>query len=52
VGTAVVVQFLQGKAEVALRGTVSTSYADLGLSVEFKEKSGPAIEKLAALLGA
>jgi hypothetical protein len=52
VGTAVVVQFCRGKDEVALRGTVSTSYADLDLSVEFKEKSGPAVEKLAALLAA
>jgi hypothetical protein len=52
VGTAVVPQFRRGKNEVALRGTVSTSYPDLGLSVEFNEKSGPAVEKLTVLLAA
>lgn len=52
VGTAVAVQFCRGQDEVSLRGTVSTSYADLGLSVEFKEGSGPAVQRLASLLAA
>lgn len=52
VGTPVVVQFCCGQDEVSLRGTVSTSYADLGLSVEFEDKSGLAVQTLAALLAA
>jgi hypothetical protein len=50
VGTPVVVQFCRGEDQVSLRGTVFTSYADLGLSVEFEEGSGLAVQKLAALL--
>jgi hypothetical protein len=49
VGTAVVVQFSRGQEEISLRGTVSASYADLGLCVEFNERSGLTVHQLAAL---
>ena len=52
VGMPVVVQICRGQDEVSLHGTVSSSFADLGVSVEFEEKSGLAVQKLAALLGA
>jgi hypothetical protein len=49
VGTAVVVRFCRGQEEISLQGIVSTSYADLGLSVEFNDRSALAVQKLAAL---
>jgi hypothetical protein len=52
VGMPVVVQICRGQDEVSLRGTVSSSFAGLGLSVEFEEKSGLTVQKLAALLAA
>jgi cold shock CspA family protein len=52
VGMPVVVQICRGQDEVSLHGTVSSSFADLGVSVEFEEKSELALEKLAALLAA
>lgn len=52
VGTPLVVQFCRGHEEVSLRGTVSTSYADLGICVEFTEVSGLAVQRLATVLAA
>jgi hypothetical protein len=37
-GTPVVVQFCRGRDEVSFSGTVYANYADLGLSVEFRER--------------
>ena len=51
VGTPVAVQFHRGQDEVSLRGTVSASYAQLGISVEFNQGSGFAVGKLVSLLG-
>ena len=48
-GTPVVVQFCRGQDEVSLSGTVYAHYGDLGLSVEFKERSGLAVERIFAL---
>ncbi len=45
-GTRVMVQFSRGRAEVSLPGTVCAHYGDLGLSVEFKERSERAVERL------
>ena len=50
-GTPVAVQFYRGQDKVSLRGTVSASYAHLGISVEFDQGSGFAVGKLVALLG-
>jgi hypothetical protein len=52
VGTPVVVQFCRGLDEVALPGTVYAHYAGLGLSVDFKERSNRAVQRLATLLAA
>jgi len=52
VGTPVIVQFCRGRDELSMRGIVSSSFADLGLSVEFEEGSGLAVQKLAAFLAA
>ncbi len=49
-GTPVVVQFCRGGDEVSLPGTVYASYADLGLCVEFGERSELAVQGLATLL--
>ncbi len=51
-GTPVVVQFCRGRDEVSLPGTVYAHYADLGLSVEFKERSGLAVRRLTLMLAA
>ena len=51
-GTPVVVQFCRGLHEVSVPGTVYAQYAGLGLSVEFREGSGPAGQRLASLLAA
>ena len=51
-GTLVVVQFCRGRDEVSLSGTVYAHYGDLGLSVEFKERSGLAVQRLGALRAA
>ena len=45
-GTPVVVQFCRGRDEVSLQGTVCAHYADLGLSVEFEERSRLLVERL------
>jgi hypothetical protein len=49
VGTALIVKFCRGQDVISLRGTVATSYADLGLSVRFDEKAGSAVQNLYAL---
>ncbi len=51
-GTPVVVQFCRGRDEVSLPGTVYAHYADLGLSVEFKERSELAVRRLGTLQAA
>ena len=51
-GTAVLVQFCRGQDEVSVRGIVYAHYAGLGLSVEFQESSGLAVQRLASLLAA
>jgi len=51
-GTPVVVQFCRGRYKVSLPGTVYAHYADLGLSVEFKERSGLALQRLGTLQAA
>ena len=51
-GTRVVVHFCRGRDEVFLPGTVSAHYGDLGISVEFKERSGLAVERLGTLRAA
>ena len=48
-GTCVMVQFSRGRDEVSVPGTVCAHYGDLGLSVEFKEKSGLAARRLGTL---
>jgi hypothetical protein len=45
-GTPVVVQFWRERDEVSLEGTVCAHYADLGLSVEFDERSRLVVERL------
>lgn len=49
VGAAVVARFCRGQEEISMPGTVSACYPDLGLCVEFDERSGPAVQKLIAL---
>lgn len=49
VGAAVAVRFCRGQEEIFVRGTVSACYPDLGLCVEFDERSGQAVRKLVAL---
>jgi hypothetical protein len=51
-GTPVVVRFCRGQDEVSVAGTVYAHYTGLGLSVEFQESSGLAIERLVGLLAA
>ena len=51
-GTSVVVQFCRGRDKVCLPGTVYAHYANLGTSVEFKEVSGLAVQRLGALQAA
>jgi hypothetical protein len=51
-GTPVVVQFCRGRDEVSVPGTVYAQYAGLGLSLEFQESSGLALQRLASLLAA
>ena len=52
VGTSVMVRFCQGRDEVCLPGIVRTNYAGLGLSVEFKESSALAVQRLTVMLAA
>jgi hypothetical protein len=49
VGAGVVVRFCRGQNEFSVEGTVATSYAGLGSSIEFKEQSALMLQKLAAL---
>jgi hypothetical protein len=49
VGAGVVVRFCRGHNEFSVQATVATSYAGLGSSVEFKEKSTLTLQKLADL---
>ena len=49
-GTPVVVQFCRGLHEVSVPGTVYAHYTGLGLSVEFRESSRLAVQRLASLL--
>ena len=51
-GIPVVVQLCDGKHELTLFGTVSTSNADLGVAIEFKETTESMSRRLLALLGA
>jgi hypothetical protein len=49
-GTPVVVQRCDGQHELPLFGTVSTSNADLGVAIEFKETTEGMSRRLVALL--
>jgi hypothetical protein len=51
-GTPVVLQICKGQDEVSLSGVVCASYADLGLAIQFKEKTDRALRRLATLLAA
>ena len=51
-GTRVMVQFSRERDQVSLPGTVCAHYGNLGLSVEFKERSGLAVERLGTLRAA
>ncbi len=52
VGTPVVVQVCKEQDRVTLFGVVCANYRDLGLAIEFKERTDRAVGKLAALLAA
>jgi hypothetical protein len=49
-GTTVVVQLSDGQNQLTLSGTVSTSHADLGVAIEFKETTENMSQRLVALL--
>jgi hypothetical protein len=50
-GTPVLVQLYDGQRQLTLRGTVSTSDANLGVAIEFKEMTESMSRSLLALLG-
>jgi len=49
-GTPVMVQLSDGQHQLTLSGTISTSHADLGVAIEFKETTESMSQRLAALL--
>jgi hypothetical protein len=52
VGTPVEIQVCKKQDSVSLLGIVRASYADLGIAIKFKEKTGCAARQLATLLDA
>ncbi len=52
VGTPVEIQVCKKQESVSLRGVVRASYPDLGIAIEFKEKTGRATRQLLTLLDA
>ena len=52
VGTAVEIQVCKKQESVSLLGVVSASYPDLGVAIQFKEKTGRAARQLLTLLDA
>jgi len=52
VGTPVEIQVSKKQESVSLLGIVRASYADLGITIKFKEKTGRAARELATLLDA
>jgi hypothetical protein len=52
VGTPVEIQVYKKQESVSLLGIVRASYADLGIAIKFKEKTGRAARELATLLDA
>ena len=52
VGTPVEIQVCKKQESVSLLGIVRASYADLGIAIKFKEKTGRAGRQLATLLDA
>ena len=51
-GTPVVIKFCRGRDEISLQGTVCAHYVDLGISVEFEERSRLAVDRLGTLQAA
>lgn len=51
-GAPVVIELCKGQDKVTLSGVVCASYRDLGLAIQFKEKTDHAVRRLAALLAA
>jgi hypothetical protein len=50
VGTPVGIQVCKKQESVTLRGVVRASYPDLGIAIEFKERTGRAARQLLTLL--